>query len=355
MSELKILSIPEQIAQYLRGELAKGRWSGALPGRFELARQLGVGISSMEEALRQLERDGVLSSQGAGRMRQIVVSKHSGRRRLRIAIQLYEPQDLSDNYMIELLHLLWEAGHDAFFARSTFAELGMSVNRLARSVKNTEAEAWIMRSGSREVTEWFAAQPFPAFALFGRRRGIPIASVGPDKCPAYAAVTRRLVKHGHQKIVMLVRPDRRLPEPGAPERAFLAELAAQGIVPGSFHLPDWSDDIEGFHSRLESLFRVTPPTALIVDDYPLFVAAEQFLSRMRLRVPEDVSLVCTEDNPAFRWCRPTVATIRWDPVPVLRRVVGWTNDIAKGKADLRQTFTQSEFIDGGTIGPVKGR
>jgi len=135
----------------------------------------------------------------------------------------------------------------------------------------------------------------------------------------------------------------------------LAALAAQGIVPGSFHLPDWSDDIEGFHSRLESLFRITPPTALIVDDYPLFVGAEQFLSRMRLRVPEDVSLVCTEDNPAFRWCRPTVAIVRWDPVPVLRRVVGWSNDVAKGKADLRQAFTQSEFIDGGTIGPVKTR
>jgi DNA-binding LacI/PurR family transcriptional regulator len=101
------------------------------------------------------------------------------------------------------------------------------------------------------------------------------------------------------------------------------------------------------------LFRITPPTALIVDDYPLFVAAEQFLSRMRLRVPEDVSLVCTEDNPAFRWCRPSVARVRWDPVPVLRRVAGWANDVAKGNANLRQTFTQSEFIDGGTIGPVK--
>jgi DNA-binding LacI/PurR family transcriptional regulator len=147
--------------------------------------------------------------------------------------------------------------------------------------------------------------------------------------------------------------DRRLPEPGAPERAFLAELAAHGIVAGGFHLPDWDENIEGFQSRLESLFKVTPPTALIVDDYPLFVAAQQFLARTGLRVPEDVSLVCTEYNTAFGWCRPSVAHICWDPSPVLKRVVNWSNNMAKGKADLQQTFTRSEFIEGGTIGPVK--
>jgi DNA-binding FadR family transcriptional regulator len=85
VSQLKILSIPEQIANFLRSELANGRWSGSLPGRFELARQPGVGISSMEEALRQLERDKILASQGAGRTRQIVVSEHSGWRTLKIA------------------------------------------------------------------------------------------------------------------------------------------------------------------------------------------------------------------------------------------------------------------------------
>ena len=47
---------------------------------------------------------------------------------------------------------------------------------------------------------------------------------------------------------------RRHPQPGVPEQAYLAELQSRGIQPISFH------------TMLESLFRVTPPTALIVDE-----------------------------------------------------------------------------------------
>jgi DNA-binding LacI/PurR family transcriptional regulator/DNA-binding transcriptional regulator YhcF (GntR family) len=354
MSTLRILTMSEQIAVRLREELARGRWSGTMPGRAGLARQLGVGITSMEEALRQLEREGLLANRGAGRMRRIIESNsNTVRRRLRIAVLTHERAAMGEGYMAELIHHLGEAGHEAFFTRNSLLDLGFNLRRIARLVEEIEADAWIVCSASREVTEWFAAQPKPAFSLFGRRRGVPIASVGPDKSPAYAAATRRLIEHGHQRIVLLVRPDRRLPVPGTPERAFLAELAAHGIMPGPYHLPDWDEGIDGFQTQLEKLFHVTPPTALIVDEMMLFVATQQFLARKRLRVPEEVSLVILESDSAFEWCRPSVAHIRWGRPPVLRRVVGWANNIARGKKDLRETLTRAEFIDGGTIGPAR--
>ena len=85
----------------------------------------------------------------------------------------------------------------------------------------------------------------------------------------------------------------------------------------------------------------------------LFVATQQFLARKKLRVPEDVSLVSMESDPSFAWCRPSVARISWDRSPVLRRVVGCVNNVARGKSDPRETLTRAEFIDGGTVGPVK--
>lgn len=354
MNNLRIQTIPEQIAAYLRVELARGRWQGTMPGRAELARELAMSSPSMEEALRILAKDGWLIAQGAGHKRRIRIPQSNVTARpLRIAVLAYERSAIDECYMIELLNRLEEAGHHAFFTRSSLLELGTKIQRIARFVRETEADAWIVCGGGREVTEWFSAQPVPAFALFGRRRGLPMASVGSNKSPAYAAATRRLIEHGHQKIVLMVRPDRRLPEPGAPERAFLAELAAHGIAPGSYHLPDWDDNIDGFHARLESLFRLTPPTALIVDEAPLFVATQQFLLQMRLRIPEDVSLMSLEGSPAFDWCRPSVAHIQWDRPSVLRRVVGWANNVALGKKDLRGTLTRAKFIDGGTIGPMK--
>jgi DNA-binding LacI/PurR family transcriptional regulator len=246
-----------------------------------------------------------------------------------------------------------EAGHTVFCTPKTLMELGMNVPRIRRMVETTEADAWVVCSAPREVLEWFAAQHLPAFAFFGQRRGLPIAAVGPDKAPAMIAATRALIKLGHRSIVMLTRRAVRLPEPGAVVQAFLDELDAHGITPSAYHLPDWEENPEAFYERLESLFQITPPTALIIEEAPLYVAALQFCSSRGLRVPEDVSLVCDDPSPTFEWSRPAVAHIRWETGPVVRRIVRWAANVSQGKRDLRQTLTKAEFVAGGTIGPVK--
>jgi DNA-binding LacI/PurR family transcriptional regulator len=354
VSKLNILSVSDQIVAHLRSEILSGKWRGLMPGRNELARLFDVGISSVEDALRQLETEGLLAAQGAGRQRRIVENAQGARRRqLRIAILSYESSSLRGGIFSEVAHELREVGHDAFFTNTSLLEMDMNVRRVAKLVKQTEADAWIVCSAPRQITEWFATLPMPAFALFGRRRGVRMASVGPDKSPALVEATRRLIGSGHRRIVMLCRPDRRRPAPGAPERAFLAELAAHGIEPGPYHLPDWEDGVDGFQTQLEMLFDVTPPTALIVDELRLFVATQQLLLRKQLRVPEDVSLVSMESDPALEWCRPSVARVRWDQAAVIRRVTAWANNVARGKEDRRETLTRAQFINGETIGPAK--
>ena len=354
MKTLRILSTAEQVAAHLRDEIGRGQWRGQIPGRTELAKQYDVGITSVEAALRQLEGEGLLTKQGTGHSRRIVDEMpHSGDRRLKIAILGYDRLTRGEGIFAEVHHLLREAGHDAEFTSFSMMELKFRLERIVKRVEQTEADAWILCAAPKEITEWFAAQPKPSFALFGRRRGVRIASVGPDKSPAFAAATRRLIECGHKKIVMLCRPERRLPAPGKPEQAVLDELAAHGIAPGAYHLPDWENGMAGFQTRLERLFEFTPPTALIVDELKLFVAVQQFFIRNRLRVPEDVSLVSMEADSAFDWCVPSIAHVRWDHPTVLRRVVGWVNNVAKGRNDVRETNTLADFVDGGSIGSVK--
>ena len=354
MAGARFLTIAEQVAVHLRGELSRGRWSGLLPGRQRLSDDLEVNIKTVETALRQLEREGMLEGQGAGRKRRILAPADKGARPLRIALLDYEPLALTEGYKIELQHLLMEAGHTAFFTGKCLLQLGMKVPRVRQLVAMTEADAWVVTSASREVLEWFATQPVPVFALFGRRGGLPLAATGPDKPSAMAAATRRLIELGHRRIVLLARRPRRMPEPGTSERVFLKELMAHGISPSAYNLPDWDESIEGFHGRLESLFTLTPPTALIIDEVPFFIAAQQFLGGLRIRVPADVSLICTDDDRGFAWCKPSVAHIRWDISPVVRRIVRWAVNVSHGKRDLRQSLTPAKFVPGGTIGPVRG-
>jgi len=137
-----------------------------------------------------------------------------------------------------------------------------------------------------------------------------------------------------------------------PEQAFLDELQSHGIPPTSYHLPDWEENPDAFHAMLEAMFRVTPPTALIVDEPLLFVAVMQFCLSRRLRVLEDLSLICTDNDPAFAWCHHSVAHIAWDSSPVVRRILQWADNVSRGTSDFRQTFSPAKFVAGGTVAAV---
>lgn len=353
MEILRFKSKVDQVADYLRENMMRGKWAENIPGRNELAKQFGINSKTVEEALRQLEGEGLLVAQGAGRRRRIAIPNHTKGNSLRVAVLNYEPETRSENYIVDMLHQLADAKHIVISPRKTLLDLGMKVDRIAKLVEQeTQADAWVVVGGSRLVLEWFAEQPFPVFAVFGRRRGLPIAGAGPNKPPALQVMTERLIQLGHKRIIMMVRRERRLPEPGTTERTFLNTMEANGIQPGSFHLPDWEESGNGFQKCLEGLFRFTPPTALIVDEAPFFMAAMQFCTKRGFRVPEDLSIACCDHDPAFSWCSPQITHIRWESQAIARRIVSWASNVSRGRSDIRQTDSKAVFVEGGTIGPA---
>jgi DNA-binding LacI/PurR family transcriptional regulator len=141
-------------------------------------------------------------------------------------------------------------------------------------------------------------------------------------------------------------------EPGAPGAAFLDALSAGGITAGSYNLPGWEGGLEGLYAYLDSSFQVSPPTAIIASSSPTNFATLHFLLNRGIRVPQDLSLICLDDDPYFNECRPSVAHVHWSRRPVVKRIVRWVNDVSQGKEDTRQTMIKAEFIEGGTIGPA---
>ena len=350
MGNLIILSAVEQVAEHLRGELLRGSLSGAMPGVNPLAEELGVNHKTVRAALRQLEEEGLLVDQGRGLQRRIVLPEKSSQPTLRVAILPYDPGTRSKDYLINLRHILEEAGHVANFTSKTLLELNMKVPRIKHLVAETEVDAWVVVAGSREVLQWFSKQPVPSFALFGRRGSVRIAGVGPDHVKADRVAVQRLLALGHQRIALLVRESNRATGPGQAERAVFEEMEAYGVPTGSYNLPEWKDSPEDFYRMLDELFRVTPPTAMIIDEPFLFHAAKDHLARRGILAPEQVSLICLDADPTFAWSQPSIAHLVWDSRPVVRRIVGWANDVAHGKEDLRQTLTKMKFVDGGTVG-----
>lgn len=327
-----------------------------MPGVLALSGELRVNHKTVEAALSLLEREGLLQSQGARRPRRIAgAGQGAAPRLLRIGMLMYDETDLRSDCIVEIRHLLHEAGHVPFVAKGILKDIGMDSQKLAAVVERHPADAWLAFAAPMETLAWFAAAGIPVFSMFGRFRRLAVAGGAPDKTRAYQAAVRALVEHGHRKIVLLARTEHRHPLPSLSVKAFLDAMAAAGIATSDYHCPPWENTREGFQRCLEALFRRTPPTALVIQEAVLFGAVQQFFGVRGIRVPRDVSLVCTDPDPSFAWRIPTVAHIRWSNAALVRRVAQWADQIALGKDDRRKVLTQAEFVPGGTIGTVNAR
>jgi DNA-binding LacI/PurR family transcriptional regulator len=349
------MSVAEQVAEILREGMAGGRWRETLPGRERLARELGVNPKTVEAAVKRLMAQGWLVAQGGTRRRRIVVpaDRCSPLRQLRVRVLAFDRASMASPWNIAVIERLHEAGFTANFAVKTLTELGMDVGRVERFVGRTEADGWIVTSGSREVLEWFIQQEVPAIALFGRFTGLPIACASPRMVPAMQVAVRRLVELGHRRIVMLAGESRRKPFPALFEQKFLQELDRLGLPVGRYNLPDWKPDADGLRACLDRLFSTTPPTALLFGETRFFVAGQQHLARQGIHAPEDVSLVCSDPDPSFDWCKPAVSHFRWNYEPLVRRILRWAKEVATGEEDRTQFLSDGQFIEGGTIGRVR--
>ena len=355
MKPFQPLSAIEQLANHLREEIHQGRLHDEMPGINQLASDLGCSPRTVIGAVKQLQHDGLITKQGSGRASKITLGEHD-KPALRIEMILYDREeneydDISP-FILQIKRHAENAGHAFSFGSKTLRQLGMDVKRIARYMKGADVDAWIISAGSREVLEWLADGETPAFALFGRRRGLPIAGVGPDKEGGIRDATQRLIELGHQRIVMLTRPSRRLPSPGLPELAFLQALEDAGIMTGGYNLPDWDGTMEGLPKTLTETFRLTPPTAVIVDEPQIFISAQHELARRGILAPEHVSLICTDQDAYFNYFSPSIAHVRYPTEPWARRITQWANHIAAGEEDRRQSLTKATFVEGGTMGPA---
>jgi DNA-binding LacI/PurR family transcriptional regulator len=359
MKTVRRRSLAEVTADFVREGLETGRWNGRMPGVLKLAGLCGVSRQTMRAAMRILEVEGVIASAGVGRRRTVTGrSAVSASRTLRIGVLLREPLATEDpdqqTLFLELRRAIETAGHECQIAARSQNELGDNLGRIQRHMDEIRVDGWVVHAGSRELLEWGIASGVPMLALGGHARSLPMASTGADSIEAYRAAVRHLVGLGHHRIVLLAPHQFRHPEEMQVLKEYKAELEAQGIAPSSYHVPDWEETPEGLERELTSLFRITPPTALVVLKTKWAVGVLSFLARRRLRVPEDVSLVSWGHNSELAWHRPAMAHFASDQELMVRRILRWIRGLAKGRPDHEFQPIPLTFVAAGTTGPAKG-
>lgn len=355
----RLPSLAEQAAEHLREGFQSGRWVGLLPGVVPLASELKVSKDIVRAALKVLEEEGWIENCGAGRRRMIVPlrSVMPARRALRVGIMLYLPLLEDDKLGVVILlgirRAIEAAGHVCVFSEQCLVQMNDNLSKISRCVKTTAANAWIVCTASRVVLEWFAAQSFPVLAFGGRFQDLPVASSATRLAPAIESAVNELVDSGHRRIVMLAETYLLKPTPTSSLTSYLSTLEARGIAATDFNLPHFNDTPEGLEDCLNRLFRVTPPTALIVQHAAYLVAVFSYLMRRGLRVPHDVSVITVSSDPIFRMCLPPLDHFSDPCQEHIDRITCWVNNVAKGLPDIQQVVFDAVHIHGGIVGPAK--
>ncbi len=358
MPAIPRVNIAAQTAAHLRKGLAVGLWQEGLPGVRRLAGELGVSHDSVRAALRQLEAEGRIVPQGLGRRRRATTGQDVEAKALRVAILLNDKVselhvDMQRD-IFQLRHGIESDGHICIFPRKTQADLHDDPARCERLVADTHADCWILISGSLDILQWFSEQPAPALAWGGRCIGVSIASVGLDVAPGIGAAVQELGRLGHRRIVLIGPRFWRMPTIGSGfVRAYINELEALGVRWSDYNMPEWRESPEGLKELLESLFRITPPQALIVDHPSRLPTILGFLARRGLRAPKDISLVCIGQDETLRWCDPPIAHMCYDEKLPIRQMLKWVHGVAAGKRDRKCVLFPAKFDPAESVGRAR--
>jgi LacI family transcriptional regulator len=268
-------------------------------------------------------------------------------------IPIVEEDVLSTSILLGVRQAIESAGHVFAISDQCLVQMKDNLPRISRCVKSVGADAWIVLAASRGVLEWFIAQPFPVFAYGGRFQNLPVAGSATGIAPALESAVNALVEYGHRRIVLLAETILRQPTPIPSLASYLSFLEASGIAATDYNLPHFEDTAEGLDNCLDGLFRLTPPTALIVNQASQCVAVFSFLAGRGLRVPQDVSVISMSMDPVFKWSLPPLDHFSAPREQYVTRIARWVEGVAKGRPDKRQVAFDAEYVPGGSVGPAK--
>lgn len=350
-------TVASQLAAHLRSEIAEGTWQGWLPSERALCATLQASRNTIRAALRQLRREGGITSvRGVGNRlpERRAKAPRTGRRERTIGMLIPRPVDQLRPAIGLLIHeikdqLLREGCRAAVYEGTGLYRVNPQ-RALERLVTLHRHDVWLLWLSSEAIQQWFLARGLPCVIAGSAYPAIDLPFVDFD----FRAVCRHaagfLTGHGHRRIALINRESRCAGDLGS-EVGFHEGARASGHAGVETEVVYHHDDPESVARALGQLLgRTPPPTGLVVNHSYSYLSVASLLAQRGLRIPQDISIISRDDDSFLRFLAPVPAHYICSAPLFAKKAVGQIlQQMSAGTPLRRQTLLLPRFFPGGSV------
>ena len=322
---LQRLSLIDQLCAALRDGLARGDWPDWLPSELRLSADLRVGRNSLRAALRRLADEGVVEivpSQGTRNAGRVSHQQDPDREvfGLLSPITLEQLRPRQALWVDELRGLLSETGEVLRFVHGPQFFRSNPSPALQRLVSHERCGCWILVRSTKAIQLWFARNRVPCVIAGSCHQGVDLPSVDLDYRAMCQHAATTLLQLGHRRIAFLTQVADAAgdlhSETGFMEgvQGFLRAGAEGRVV---HHEPERQGVAQCVRRLMQG---ARPPTALLINQSYHYLTVFSVLVQMGRRIPQDVSLICRDEDRFLAFLDPEPARYVEDPHQFARRL-----------------------------------
>jgi LacI family transcriptional regulator len=353
---LQRLSLIDQLAVALHEGLARGDWPDWLPSERQLCADLHVGRNSLRAALRRLAESGTIEivpgqgTRNAGRGAQTPAPDRS-------SVGLLSPLSLEQLrphqalWIDELRGLLSDHGGVLRFVHGPQFFRTNPAPALQRLVSQERCGCWILVRSTRAVQLWFARHRVPCVIAGSCHQGVDLPFVDLDYRAMCRHAATTLLQRGHRRIAFLTQ----VADAAGDLRSELGFLEGIGAFKGTgiegrvVHHEAETRSVAQCVRRLMQGARA--PTALLINQSYHYLTAFSVLLQLGRRIPQDVSLICRDDDRFLAYLEPEPARYQENPHQFARKLARTAERLIRGQTvEPAQMQILPRLLPGATIG-----
>lgn len=347
-----------QTADILRQRILSGEWEALLPTEVQLKDRMQVGRNTVRAALAVLTKEGLISEGQSGSRREILKRENKGQSDSKTKVVAFLAPVSLEQALSRVIFIvdglrshLAEMDYRLEVHTSQAFTLDHPEKTLTNLVHNNPADLWILQRSSRAMQDWFSRQKIPCLLHGSTYEGIQLPSVDLD----YAAITRhavgQLLSKGHTHLAMMLPSQQRYGDEQG-ESAFWETLqvdyhpARQGSI---IRVPN--NDPKAVYRELKRVMQqADAPSGLIVWRASYAVTVFSSVQQLGIQIPKDLSVICTDDNPAAEWLLPTLARYQIQPSAITGKVFRSIKKLLEeGQGTPSHTTILPDWHDGNSI------